>query len=451
MSASGPPSASLQQLIDAIGARSARIGVVGLGYVGLPVAAALAAAEFQVTGVDVKHDRVSRINRGISPIEGIEPELPELVARVAASKKLRAVTDYGELRDADIVLIDVDTPVASDKRARFTALRAACRDLAKVMKPGVLVIVESTIAPGTCTKLVAPLLAEVSGRKLDEGFFLGHCPERVMAGRLLRNLRELSRTCGGTSPETSDAMVALYGTIVRGKLAKTDCVTAELVKTAENTYRDVNIAFANELGLICEAAGADFERVRELVNESPGRNVLLAGAGVGGQCIPKDPWLLVHDIEGFEPRLIRAARAVNDSMPLHTARLVEDALDEVGLLVHGSRVSVLGYSYLENTADTRNSPSASLVAHLRDWGAEVRIHDPWVREFATDVWSTVSGANAVVIMVAHDEYRSLDLVRLHEALATHVLVDGRHVVETDAAHRAGFVFRGIGRAKRPAI
>jgi UDP-N-acetyl-D-mannosaminuronic acid dehydrogenase len=269
----------------------------------------------------------------------------------------------------------------------------------------------------------------------------------VMPGRLLRNLRELSRVCGGSTPDTSDAMVALYGSIVQGKLDKSDCVTAELVKTAENTYRDVNIAFANELGLICEAVGADFRRVRELVNESPGRNVLLAGAGVGGHCIPKDPWLLVHGVSGFTPRLIASARAVNESMPLHTARLVEDALEEVGKRVQGSRIALLGFAYLENSDDTRNSPTEALVSHLENWGATLSIHDPWVPEYAKPILDVVKDADAVVVMVSHDEYKNLDLAKLREVMRSPVLVDGRHVVESSAASAAGFVFRGLARGR----
>jgi UDP-N-acetyl-D-mannosaminuronic acid dehydrogenase len=430
-----------------ITSRKAVIGVIGLGYVGLSVASALAESGFKVVGVDIKADRVAKINAGQCPIEGKEPDLPELIAKVAASKMLVATTDYAPLAEADVVLIDVDTPVATDHRPRFEALRAACRALGKIMKPGVLVVVESTIAPGTCNTVVAPLLEKASGRKLNEGFFLGHCPERVMPGRLLKNLRELSRVCGGSTPDTSDAMVALYGAIVQGKLDKSDCVTAELVKTAENTYRDVNIAFANELGLICEAVGADFRRVRELVNESPGRNVLLAGAGVGGHCIPKDPWLLVHGVTGFTPRLIASARAVNESMPLHTARLVEDALEEVGKRVQGSRIALLGFAYLENSDDTRNSPTEALIQHLENWGATLSIHDPWVPEYAKSILDVVKDADAVVVMVSHDEYKNLDLASLRAAMRSPVLVDGRNVVESSAAAAAGFVFRGLARGR----
>jgi UDP-N-acetyl-D-mannosaminuronic acid dehydrogenase len=438
----------MQSLIEQIASRHAKIGVIGLGYVGTSVASAFADAGFQVSGVELKADRVALINAGKCPIDGIEPGLPELIAKVTGSKSLVATTDYASLADADVVLICVDTPLGEDRRPRFEALRSACRDLGRVMKPGVLVIVESTVAPGTTARLVAPILEKESGGKVNEGFFLGHCPERVMPGRLLKNLREVSRVCGGSSPATADAMVVLYRTIVEGNLERCDCTSAELVKTAENAYRDVNIAFANELALVCEGVGADFRRIRELVNQSPGRNLLHAGAGVGGHCIPKDPWLLMHGIEGFEATIISAARTRNESMPLHMARLVADALEEVGVVVYGATLAVLGYAYLENCGDTRNSPSKALVTQLEDWGAKVVIHDPWVPAHNGDLWSIIEGADAAIVMVAHDAYRGLDLARLKAVLKRPVLIDGRHVIQTEAAREAGFAFRGLGRGQR---
>lgn len=437
----------LAQLSARIASRSAVVGVVGLGYVGLTIATALASAGFRVVGVDIKGERVATINAGRSPIEGVEPELPALLAEVAASRQLVAVTEHTPLHEADVVLIDVETPVENDRRPRFEALRAACTALGRVMKRGTLVVIESTVSPGTTERIVGPLLEEVSGMRLDEDFFLGHCPQRVMPGKLLENLRKLPRVCGGATPETAHVMAAFYATVVRARLDETDLVTAELVKTAENTYRDVKIAFANELGLVCESVGADFRLVRELVAASGGHDMLSSGAGVGGHCIPKDPWLLVHGVEGVEPALVTAARAVNDRMPLHVAHLVESALEEAGMAVKGARIAVLGYAYLENTGETRNSPSAALIDHLRDHGAHVAVHDPWVREHTGDLWQRVHGAHAAVIMVAHDAYRELDLSRLARELAAPILIDGRHVVETEAALGAGFVFRGVGRPK----
>ena len=285
----------------------------------MPVAALFAQKGFDVVGIDIKAERIEKINSGISPIGCNEPELDELIVEVAASGKLKAATDYNLLKDCDVVLIDVETPVNDDHIPEYHALKEALKSLAEVMKPGVLVIVESTIMPGTMQKIVLPMLEELSGRKCGEGFYLGNCPERVMPGKLINNLRKMSRVVGGDSPATASVMKELYQHVVEAEIDEADMITAELVKTVENTFRDVQIAFANEVALICEALNADVWRVRELVRKSPGRDMLLPGAGVGGHCIPKDPWLLasaVRDLD-VDVRLIPAARSVNNGMPKH--------------------------------------------------------------------------------------------------------------------------------------
>jgi UDP-N-acetyl-D-mannosaminuronic acid dehydrogenase len=330
-----------------------------------------------------------------------------------------------------------------------------------------MVIVESTVAPGTMDRLVCPLLEAEGRRRAGEDFYLVHCPERVMPGRLLANLAHMSRVVGGNTPEAARLAQALYTHIVDADLDLVNCVTAELVKTAENAYRDVQIAFANELALICERVGADVWQVRDLVNKSPGRNVLLPGAGVGGHCIPKDPWLLAYGAgESMTAKLIQVAREINDFMPLHMAALTLDALDEVGVAIENARIAVLGYAYLENSDDARNSPSIALVNRLKELGAEVRIHDPFVAAYRGDLAACVRGCDAVVVMVKHDVYRRTSLFQLKEAFTgigatafqpvnecgdcapyrgTHpVLVDGRAVFDRDQAKAAGFVFRGVG-------
>lgn len=433
-------------MIDRISSRSAVLGVIGLGYVGLPVACSFANAGFRVVGVDLKKERVDAINQGLSPIEGDEPGLAELVARVVRDKKLTASTEISSLATADIVLVAVETPVGQDHIPRFEALTAALQSFAPHMKEGVLVIIESTISPGTTERIVIPTLEKASGKKAGIGFRVGHCPERVMPGRLLANLTTMSRVCGGNTPQAAEEMRELYRAIVTGgDLDTADCVTAELVKTAENSFRDVVIAFANELAMICEKSGGDFLRVRQLVNKSPGRVVPFAGAGVGGHCIPKDPWLLAAGARGEKTPVISAARSVNESMPIHTANLLEDALKAKGRAVRGSRIAILGFAYLENSDDERNSPSETLIDELKRRGAEVSIHDPWIKAFAHDVEQTLRGAHAAVFMVAHDAYKKLSLGNVKELLSMPVVIDGRTIFEPSAAHAAGIEFRAIGR------
>lgn len=439
----------LNRLQAKIEDRSALLGVIGLGYVGLPMACLFADAGFRVHGIEVRSERVALINQGHNPIVGDEPGLSELLAGVVGQGRLSATTEYAPLAAADIVLINVETPVDRDHQPRYAALQAACRDLGPRLKPGALVIVESTVAPGTLAGVVRPLIEASSGGRVNADFYLGHCPERVMPGKLLANLRGVSRVCGASAPAVAQVMVNLYRWIVQADLDVSDLVTAELVKTAENAYRDVNIAFANELALICEAVGGDVWQVRELVNKSPGRHVLLPGAGVGGHCIPKDPWLLAHGAGGQVPvRLIPAARSINDDMPRHIARLVEAGLAGQGRGLAAARVAVLGYAYLENSDDTRDSPSAALVAQLRAAGAEIAVHDPFVPEYQGPVPGTIRGADALVLMVAHDAYRELPLVELRPLMRTPVLVDGRHLFDAGIARAAGFRYLGVGKGRR---
>jgi UDP-N-acetyl-D-mannosaminuronic acid dehydrogenase len=409
----------------------------------------------------VNVEKVATINAGVCPIEGEEPGLAELIAEVVAARRLRATTDYTVCREADVLLIAVETPIDSVHQPRYTALRAALRALEPQLKSEAsqgnaaqMVIVESTIAPGTMDKLVRPTLNAGGRRQAGVDYYLVHCPERVMPGRLLANLAQMSRVVGGNTPDAARLAQALYRHIVKADLDVADCVTAELVKTAENAYRDVQIAFANELALICEQVGADVWQVRELVNKSPGRDVLLPGAGVGGHCIPKDPWLLAYgasDMVGA--KLIPAAREINDFMPLHIAELTVEALAEVGVEIEDARVAVLGYAYLENSDDTRNSPSIALVNRLEELGAEVCIHDPYVAEYRGELAGRISGCDAVVVMVKHDAYQRVGLTQLKEWLtgpgaarqgAQPVLVDGRRVFDRAEAEVAGFVFRGVG-------
>lgn len=426
--------------------KTAKLGVIGLGYVGLPVACLFAETGFKVVGVDIQAERVAKINAGISPIEGDEPGLAELLAQVISNGMLHATDTYAPLAECDVITINVETPVDEQHIPRYAALQSALRALGAVLKEGALVIIESTIAPGTMAKLVKPILEDTSGKHVNVGFYLGHCPERVMPGKLLANLRGVSRVCGGETPETAQAMIMLYRHVVQADLDAADCVTAELVKTAENAYRDVNIAFANEVALVCEAVGGDVWKVRELVNKSPGRNMLLPGAGVGGHCIPKDPWLLVYEAQqrGAPIHLIPAARAVNESMPLHMVELLEKALGEASKAIAGARVLVLGYAYLENSDDTRNSPSAVLVERLLELGAEVVIHDPYVAEYQGDVYEMAQGCDAVMVMVGHGEYRELDWEALKVQLDSAILIEGRNLLNPSARRALGFMGQSVG-------
>lgn len=437
-------------LIERVETRAAQIGVIGLGYVGFPVACILAQQGFKVLGLDINAERVAAIQDGISPVGGDEPGLAELVAAVTHAGALHATTNYKSLNSVDIAIVCVDTPVDSDTHyPAYRALRSVLMSLGEILQDPTnqtsLIIIESTLAPGTMTDVVIPTLEQASGQKAGERFWVGHCPERVTPGKLLYNLIHVNRTVGGQTPETVEVMKALYRSYVNADLDGTDLLSAEIVKTAENAYRDVQIAFANELALICEALGADVYTVREMVNKSPGRSVHMPGAGVGGHCIPKDPWLLIANVQQrYQARLIPAARALNSYMPIHMADLVEQGLKTHEVPLMGARIAVLGYAFREDTDDDRDSPTMYLIDELIHRGAIPVVHDPFVPAYRKPLMEVVQGAHALALMVAHTVYRNLDIGELRRQMAYPILIDGRHVISKQEAQALGFTYRGVG-------
>ncbi|MFW9963992.1 MAG: nucleotide sugar dehydrogenase [Candidatus Sifarchaeia archaeon] len=431
---------------------SKKLVVVGLGYVGLPVACRFAEEGFAVTGIDIVKEKVDMINKGESPIEGDEPGLQDLVSRVIESGNLKASTTYDAIGEADYVLIVVETPFdLRSKEPYYSSLRAATKSVGEQLKKDTLVIVESTVAPGTTSKIVLPILEEESGLKAGTDFLLATAPERVMPGKLLYNLTNLDRTIGGIDDASTKSAIDLYSSIVKGKLFTTDALTAEVVKTTENAYRDVQIAFANEVAMMCEILGVDVYKVRDLVNRSPFRNMHLPGSGVGGHCLPKDSWLLAFGArDKYEPRLLAIAREINDGMPRHMSQLCESALREAGRRVYGSKVTVLGLAYLENSGDTRNSPAFTLLKALEVVGALPVVHDPYVKESngivpLKDIKKAISDSDSLVLVTAHDEYGQMDLDEIKKMMRTPIIIDGRNVFDKNECISKGFIYRGVGQ------
>jgi UDP-N-acetyl-D-mannosaminuronic acid dehydrogenase len=303
--------------------------------------------------------------------------------------------------------------------------------------------------------------------KASKDFSLAFCYERVMVGRLIKNIVELPRIVGGIDEESTERALELYKHVVKAELCPTDTLTAEVTKVVENTYRDVNIAFANEIALICESLGVDAFKVRELVNtlpndpknpaSNPVRNMHFPSGGVGGHCLPKDPWLLKYGLDSygkfkFFPKVIIDSREINTAMPTHVVDLLEEALAVHGKKLKNARIVILGVAFLENSDDTRNTPSATLYEELMKRGATPVLHDPLVRDFelpfTKDLDEAVKGADAVILSTKHRQYLTLDLKKLKNQLATPVLIDGRNAYNEETAAKAGFTYRGVGKGKR---
>ncbi len=430
-----------------------KVAVIGLGHVGLPLAVAAATAGASVVGIDIDLDKVKAINAGRNPLRGKEPELPDRLREAVGQGRLTASQDIGTAAKADVVAVCVETPIETTTHdPQYRALKAALTGVGPHLKRGALVTIESTLSPGTMERLARPTLERASGLKAGRDFLLVHCPERVTAGKPRHNLRTLDRVLGANDSRSVAKARAFYKTFVQGELHETDWTTAEVAKTAENAYWDVQIAFANELALVAEELGVDVFRVRELVNTCPERSMLLPGAGVGGPCIPKDPWLLIAPALASKPELIPAARGINDYMPKRMAQLVEEATLAAGRKMKGAKVAVLGFAFREGTMDARSTPARPLVQELRRRGADVAIHDPYARPehgyaVSRDLEAVVRGADCIALVTAHDAYRRLDLRRVRRLMRHRALVDGRNAFAGPEVVKAGFVYRAIGKGE----
>jgi len=427
-------------MLDRIGDRSAEIAVIGLGYIGLPTAIMFANAGFRVTGYEIRRSVVESINSGKAHI--VEPEIDDLLKKAIENGTLRATSDPNDIKGKDVYIICVQTPLREDKTPNLEFLRSAVETVAKVMKKGSLVIIESTVPPLTTVKM-AGLIEELRGFRAGKDFYMVHAPERVMPGRIFKELVYNSRIFGGITPESAELAEKLYRSFVRGQTFKTSSTVSEVVKLMENTFRDVNIALANEFALLAHQYGIDVFEAIELANTHPRVKIHVPGIGVGGHCLPKDPHLLVWPAER-DFGLIRLAREINDSMPLLTRELLFNALGEVNVPPNDAVITILGLAYKGNSDDTRNSPAFALIDAIKADVAEVRTYDPFVGGTHQNLEEALNGADAVVIATDHTAFKSLDWEELGKLMRTRILVDGRHVVEKPPR---GFVFRGVGRGE----
>jgi UDP-N-acetyl-D-mannosaminuronic acid dehydrogenase len=453
--------------------RKMKIAVIGMGYVGIPAAVLLAGAGHIVTGIQRRSKRsgwkIDWINKGRCPIGGKEPGLSEMLKEVVSRGSLRVTDDFETLNEVDFILVDVQTPTDEHHIPQYESLIEVCHEIGKHLEPGKIVIVESTIAPGTTDNLVKPILENESGLRagLPDGFGLCFSYERVMLGRLLHNIAEYPKIVGGIDELSTLAGIKLYQTIVHGGVFGTDPMTAEVSKTVENAYRDVQIAFANEVALLCESLGVDVYNVRKFVNglpddpstphANPVRNMHFPGPGVGGHCLPKDTWLLMHGYGkyGFTKcqypaSILTDARNLNDWMPVHMVDLLESALCEVNQSLRGSRIGVLGFAFLENSDDARNTPTIGLLQELEERGASYSLHDPYVKEdelyhIEPELDEALLNCDALVLMTKHDIYKSLSPARLKDLLKNRIVVDGRNLFNSAEFTAEGFIFRGVGK------
>jgi UDP-N-acetyl-D-glucosamine dehydrogenase len=369
------PGAHLKQLIDA---RTAQVGVIGLGYVGLPLAMAIAKAGFPVTGFDIDATKTDALNRGVSYIDAVKSE--PLKAHVA-SKKFNATTDQSVLSNCRVIIICVPTPLTKHREPDLSYIRITAENIAKHLKPGTLVVLESTTYPGTTTEVMKPIL-EKSGLKAGEDFFVGFSPEREDPGNQNFNTETIPKVVSGDGPIAGALATAFYSAVVKQVVPVSSPATAEAVKITENVFRAVNIALVNELKIIYDAMGIDVWEVIDAAKTKPfGFQAFYPGPGLGGHCIPIDPFYLTWKAREFDihTRFIELAGQINTAMPRHVIGKLEEALsNHTGKALSGAKVLILGLAYKKNVPDMRESPTFKLMELLEKRGAVVCYHDPFI-------------------------------------------------------------------------
>lgn len=415
-----------------------QVAVVGLGYVGLPTACMLAVGGVKVLGVDT--DRGLLDSLLIGRTRTVEPDVNALINLALHSGNLEFAD---EPRACSAYIMAVPTPVKPDRSADLFHLLQAVKAVARVMPRGSLLIVESTIPPGTMSRVVLPELA-LAGLNPEIDVLVAHCPERVLPGATMIELVNNDRVIGGLNEISARAAADLYSVFVKGAMHITDLTTAEMVKVMENSFRDVNIALANDFAKVAEIIGVDVWEAIRLANNHPRVRILQPGPGVGGHCVAVDPWFLVQ-LDAERTQLVRAARDVNDRMPFHC---VNRLLDEVA--IGEGPVVVLGLAYRADLSDTRESPALAIRKLLLDHGVQVRVHDPLVAIPPAGIvnlplMQAAKGARAVVIATDHRDFKSMDPDGIARVVKSRVVFDTRGCIDVERWTRSGFKVLTLGR------
>ena len=410
-----------------------KICVIGLGYIGLPTALLLS-KNHEVYGVDINPEVVYKINKKEMPF--FEPGMDKIIRDaniIAANQPV----------EADVFIICVPTPF--DKEVRMADLRyvkQALDNITPYLKSGNLVVIESTITPGSCEKIAIPIL-ERSKLTVGEDIYLSHCPERAIPGRTFFEMVNNDRIVGGINDKSTDLTMDIYRSFVKGTIYKTDVRTAEFVKLIENTFRDVNIALANELAMLSEVIDINIWKAIELANKHPRVNILSPGPGVGGHCIAVDPWFLTES--SCNVKLISMAREINDGMPSYIVSKAKRIL--LDARIKDPIVTILGVAYKGNIDDTRETPALKLIKLCEKEGWDVKIFDPHVKKFEYPLLpfeEAVQNSNLIIIEVDHDDFKKLDAKKMSVLVKNKIILDTKNLLIQDEFVKHGFQIHILG-------
>jgi len=447
--------------------RKVKICVVGVGTIGLPAAIFFASKGFRVVGFDVNERRVEEVNKATCVCE-----YPRMLEEVVRKGKLRATTDAEVIGEADVLIVCVPTPLDKERRMDMRYLLSAADEIGRNIKRGALVVLESSVSPGS-TRKFGKAIEERSGLRMGVDFGLAYTPERYnptlpqeIHGGVIYNkscravesftFNKVGRVVGGVDKKSAEMTKILYSAAIDAKIVEVSSLEAsEATKLLENIFRDVNIALVNEISKVYSKLGLDTFEIIEAAKSKP--FAFLAhypGTGVGGECIPVDTWYLIKQAEevGVEPELMKTARKVNDSMPKYVVELLERALRKVGKKLKGSRVCLLGLAYKRNINDSRQSPTFDVIRELQEKGVEVDVCDPIMENVTSNKVPLVplekafDGKDAVVLVTDHDIFKKVKLKDVRKRMRSRVIIDGRNFFNEKELKRLGFIYAGVGKA-----
>ena len=419
--------------------------VVGLGYVGLPLLLYLSKLGFRTIGIDKNKKKVAKLTSNKLDFLKNNKTARILLKSYTKNKNHTISNNLKDLKNADLIFISVDTPIQKNRKPDNTNISQVCEKLAKHLKKNSIIIIESTLAPKTTQEIAIPALEKSSNLKINKDFYIAVCSERIRPNQdIFKDLTTFPRVLGTSSAKINELVLSIYKLITKGEVDAVDIVTAEIVKTTENALRDVKIAFANEVSKICDSLDSSAWEVARLINKRYGYTEMLhPGIGVGGHCLPKDPWLLLSSNNFAKNSLIAQARRVNDSMPAYCAKRIAKILRKSS--VKNLKVLVLGYSYIENCEDTRNSPSIDLIKNLKKTGLnKISVHDPIVSEYNNDLYEKAKGADCLILAVKHDQFKNLNLLKIKKIMRTPVIFDCKNFFGKEKCQNLGFIYHALG-------
>lgn len=423
----------MKELITKIKNKSANIGIIGLGYVGLPLAIAFG-KKFNVVGYDINEKIVNYLLSGKSHIL----DVPDDDIKKYLNKSFYPTNESKELNKCDYIIICVPTPLTEKKEPDLSYIKSACATIAKFLKKGQFIILESTTYPGTTEEVVVPMLEE-TGLKARKDFGVAYSPERIDPGNKKYTVEKIPKVVGGINEECTEIAAMLYGSIIEKVIKVKDTRTAEAVKMMENIFRNVNIALVNELALIFEKMGIDTWEVIDAASTKPyGFMPFYPGPGIGGHCIPLDPYYMSYKAKkyGFIPRFIETSGEINEFMKIHAINLLENGLKKVDKNIYGAKVGVMGLAYKKNIDDPRESPSIKIIEELVNLGAHVKVYDPHVRSIKTKagefysekvIEDALRDSDGAVFVVDHDRFKEITLERIKELMTSNVIVDCKNL------------------------